>query len=128
MASTEIDPSDPDAREAQTFPSLPPEMAARIASYSVETRFEAGTSLFSRGDRGVDFFLVLEGLIEIFDLDEQSQPQVFAEVRERQFAGELDLFNDRPVLVSGRIGAPSRIVRVKRADFRRLVSTEPDIG
>jgi len=127
-AGTEVDPADPYEREAQTFPRLSAEMVARIATYGSEERFEANTIVFSRGDRGVDFFLVLEGVIEIFDYDEQSQPQVFAEVRERQFAGELDLFNDRQVLVSGRTGEPSRIVRIKRADFRRLVSSEPDIG
>jgi thioredoxin reductase (NADPH) len=124
----DADPSDPYEREAQTFPRLSPEMAARIAVYGSEERFEAGATVFSRGDRGVDFFLVREGGIEIFDLDEQSHPQVFAEVRARQFAGELDLFNDRQVLVSGRTGETSRIVRIKRADFRRLVSSEPDIG
>ena len=129
MATAEIDPTDPyNGREAQTFPRLSPAMAARIAAYGSEERLEAHASVFSRGDRGVDFFLVLEGSIEIFDLDEQSHPQVFAEVRERQFAGELDLFNDRPVLVSARTEAPTRVVRVKSADFRRLVSTEPDIG
>ena len=47
---------------------------------------------------------------------------------ERQFTGEVDLFNDHAILVSGRAGEDSRVIRVKRADFRRLVSGEPDIG
>jgi thioredoxin reductase (NADPH) len=42
--------------------------------------------------------------------------------------GELDLFNDRQILVSGRTGQDSRVIRVKRADFRHLVTGEPDIG
>ena len=123
-----IDPSDPMAREAQTFPIVSGEMAARIARYGSEERFEARAPVFSRGDRSVDFFVVIEGSIEIFDVDEHDQPQVFAVLRANQFAGELDLFNDRQVLVSGRAGEASRILRVKRADFRRLVSTESDIG
>ena len=123
-----IDPSDPMAREAQTFPIVSEEMAARIARYGSEERFEARAPVFSRGDRSVDFFVVVEGSIEIFDDDEHDQPQVFVVLRANQFAGELDLFNDRQVLVSGRAGEASRIVRVKRADFRRLVSTESDIG
>ena len=47
---------------------------------------------------------------------------------ERQFTGELDLFNDQQILVSARTGINSRVVRVKRADFRKMVSAEPDIG
>ena len=123
-----IDPTDPMAREAQTFPHLGPEMIDRVARYGSEEHFAAGAPVFSRGDRSVDFFVVLEGSIEIFDVDEHDQPQVFAILRERQFAGELDLFNERQVLVSARAGEASVLLRVRRADFRRMVSTESDIG
>src|SRR6478609_2387561 len=123
-----IDPSDPMAREAQTFPLLDPAMIDRVARYGSEERFAAGAPVFSRGERSVDFFVVLEGSIEIFDVDADDRPQVFAILRQRQFAGELDLFNERQVLVSARAGEPSVLLRVKRADFRRLVSTEADIG
>ncbi len=125
---SELDPSDPYAREAQTFPQLSLEMAARVASYGLEERLPPGTLLFERGERSVDFFFVLEGTIEIFDLDERGRPRVFTIHGERQFTGELDLFNDRKILVSGRTGTASRVVRVRRSDFRRLVANETDIG
>ena len=124
----EIDPTDPYAREAQTFPQLSREMAKRIAGYGTEERLPKGMPVFTRGERSVDFFFVIEGSIEIFDLDNQGKPNVFTVHGERQFTGELDLFNDRQILVSGCTGVDSRVVRVKRADFRRLVTGEPDIG
>jgi thioredoxin reductase (NADPH) len=124
----EPDPSDPYVRDAQTFPHLSPEMAERVAAYGAEERLPKGTLLFQRGDRSVDFFFVLEGNIEIFDYGPHGEQNVFTVHAERQFTGELDLFNDRQILVGGRTGADSRVVRVKRADFRRLVSSEPDIG
>ena len=71
---------------------------------------------------------MLEGSIEIFDLDMHGEPIVVVAHGQHQFTGELDLFNDRQILVSARAGADSRVVRVKRADFRRLVSAESDIG
>jgi thioredoxin reductase (NADPH) len=125
---SDLDPSDPYARKAQTFPRLSEEMAARVAAYGTEERLPKGTLVFERGERSVDFFFVLEGTIEIFDFDEDGQPNVFTVHGERQFSGELDLFNDRQILVSGRTGVDSRVVRVKRPDFRRLVTGEPDIG
>ena len=65
----EVDPSDPYAREAQMFPRLSVDAANRVANYGVEQGLRKGTRLFERGQRGVDFFLVLDGNIEIFDMD-----------------------------------------------------------
>lgn len=124
----ELDPADPYAREAQTFPLLSIDAANRVANYGVEQGLRKGTLLFERGQRSVDFFLVLEGSIEIFDVDNHGQPKVFTVHRARQFTGELDHFNDRQILVSARTGMNSRVVRVKRADFRKMLSAEPDIG
>lgn len=124
----EFDPSDPYAREAQTFPRLSVDAANRVENYGVEQGLRKGTMLFQRGQRGVDFFLVLDGSVEIFDEDEHGQPKVFRVHGEREFTGELDLFNDQKILVSARTGINSRVVRVKRADFRKMISAEPDIG
>lgn len=121
-------PSDPYARAAQTFPRLSEEMAARVASYGSDERLPKGSIVFRRGERSVDFFLVLEGSIEIYDDDAHGSGVPFTVHRARQFSGELDLFNDRQILVSGRTGEDSRVIRIKRPDFRRLVSGEPDIG
>jgi thioredoxin reductase (NADPH) len=43
-------------------------MAARVVAYGREERLPKGTLVFARGERSVDFFFVLEGDIEIFDL------------------------------------------------------------
>jgi thioredoxin reductase (NADPH) len=121
-------PTDPYEREAQIFPHLPPEMRERIAAYGTDETLPKNTTVFERGQRGVDFFLVLEGAIEIFEIDEREQAKVFTTHRAGQFTGELDLFNEREILVSGRTASPSRVIRVPRAAFRRLISTEPDIA
>ena len=88
----------------------------------------AGTVLFSRGERSVDFFLVLEGSVEIFDTDASGKNNVFTVHRARQFTGELDLFNGRKILVGGRTGEDSEILRVPRNRFQKMVSGESDIG
>ena len=93
------------AREAQMFPRLSADMTARIAAYGTTEAVAKGTMLFRRGDRSVDFFLVLDGRIEVFETDAHGHPNVFTTHAANQFSGELDLFNDREVLVSGRTGA-----------------------
>ena len=122
------DPTDPYAREAQTFPRLTAEQVARVSNYGREEQVSDGTLVFERGQRSVDMFLVLQGAIEIFDVEAEGRANVFTVHRDSQFTGEMDLFNDRRILVSGRAAGDTRVVRIPRADFRRLVSGEPDIG
>ena len=132
-AEASVDPADPYERERQTFPVLSQEQVARVAGYGREEALEDGTVVFDRGERSVDFILVLDGAVEIFDLGEEGAPRVFTTHGPRQFTGELDLFNDRKILVGGRVrggegGAPARVVRLARPEFRRMVAGEPDIG
>jgi len=123
-----LDPTDPLARETQTFPRLSDEMTERVAAYGTRQSVPAGTVLFQQGERSADFFLVLQGSVEIIETDVQGTPNVFRIAEERQFTGEMNLFNERRTLVSGRARTDCRLVRVRHADFRRLVSFEPDIG
>jgi len=122
------DPSDPYARTAQTFPVLSDEMAERVASFGVEEAFPEGGMLFRRGDRSVDFFLCLDGRIEILDRGAKGCERIVHTHESHQFTGELDLFNDRTILVSGRALPGTRVVRIERSAFRRMMAAEPDIG
>ena len=125
---TEIDPSDPLEREAQTFPVLSEDMVARMIPYGHEEAVADGTVLYTRGERGIDFFLVLEGSIQVLDANECGTVSIFATIRPRQFTGELYMFNERATLMSGRAAEDSRVLRVSPAHFRRMVSAEADIG
>ena len=60
-----LEATDPLERSAQTFPHLSDRMIRRVAAYGDEIAVEAGTHLFDRGQRGVDFYLVLSGSIGI---------------------------------------------------------------
>jgi len=125
--TTGLEP-DHDTRDAQRFPRLTDEMAERVATYGEAEQVPTGTVLFERGQRGADFFLVLEGGIEIVDLDSDGHPRTVTTHTRHAFTGELDHFNQRRILVSGLTVAESRLIRITRENFRRLVSAEPDIG
>ncbi|WP_266157629.1 cyclic nucleotide-binding domain-containing protein, partial [Dyella silvatica] len=94
-------PADPDprSRDAQRFPRLTDDMAERIALYGAAEHVPAGTLLFERGQRGADFFFVLDGGIEIIDLDDEGHPRTVTTHTRHQFTGELDHFNQRMILV-----------------------------
>jgi thioredoxin reductase (NADPH) len=123
-----LDPTDPFARETQTFPTLSEEMSRRVASFGREEMLCPGALLFERGQRRLDFFLIVEGSLEILELDRAGAPHTLFLLHSGQFTGELHLYNERQALVSARAGAGTRVVRVARAEFQRLVAREPDIG
>ncbi len=123
-----FDASDPYRREAQTFPKLSPRHIERIRRFGEEGDYPKGTELFHRGQRSVDFFVVVEGSVEIIDHRTDAADSTIHIHGDRQFTGELDLFSDREILVSGITGKDSRIIRVPRASFQRLIEAEPEIG
>jgi thioredoxin reductase (NADPH) len=122
-----LNPSDPYERRAQTFPQLTDEQVERAAEFGAVQALPKGTVLFDRGDRTVDFFIVVEGSIEIYE-PSPSGPIVFTTLGKNQFTGELDLFNDRENLVGGRMASTGQVIRTRRAQFRRLLAAEPDIA
>ena len=121
--------------DRHAFPRLSPEQIDRARRYGEEERLPSGSVIFKRGERKVDFFIVLSGRVEIYDDDvcaDDGGPLAFHVHHERGFTGELDLFSGRKILVSGRLmcegDGPCRVLRVKRGDFKRLMSGEADIG
>lgn len=117
----------PHAREAQIFPRLDDDTIGRMLPYGIIEEPAAGTILFARGDRTADFFVVLRGAVELIDT-EDSDTHAFRRYDAGQFSGELHLFNDRALLITGRAADATRLLRIDRASFRRMASTEADIG
>ena len=123
--------ADPYQREREIFPELSAEQVERVKRFGRVERLAKGAAVFTRGERTVDFFVVISGCIEILDHSHERDgggPEVVTTHAASQFTGELDLFNDRMILVSGRMGEGGEVVRVCRADFRKLLLAEPDIG
>jgi thioredoxin reductase (NADPH) len=121
------DPNDPYSRTAQIFPVLTPEQVDRARPFGEAQSLPLGAVLFERGDRSVDFFVVLKGNIEIYEYTAEGT-RVITVHRENQFTGELDLFNDREILVGGHMGADGEVLRVSRKQFRKLMVAEPEVG
>ena len=86
------------------------------------------TALFAHGEREVDMFVVLEGELEIYSQDEKNERKLLATIGERQFTGELDLLSSRRTLVDGCTLTKCVLLRVPRAELRRLMRSEGDIA
>jgi thioredoxin reductase (NADPH) len=119
---------DPYQRMSEAFPALTDEQVARASRIGHVEDVRAGTVLFQRGDRGVDFFIVLHGSIEIFQDSPDGVPHLLTVHGPHHFTGELALFNDQKLLVTGLMGEDGRLLRLRLPQLRRLLSAEPDIA
>ncbi len=117
-------PSDPYLRQEQTFPKLSSEQIGAMKKFGTIERLPKGQLLFERGQSKVDFFVILEGECEIFD----QRNEMISVHQKRQFTGEIDLFNDRKILVSGRLGSEGEVLRLNRDEFRKMLNALPEVS
>ena len=118
----------PEGSEKHAFPTLTDDQVDRCERFGEIEELGAGAKVFERGQTGVDFYVPLCTEIEIYDTDCDGRDRVFTTHDRRQFTGELDLFNDRKILVSGRVTGAGKVLRVPRKNFRDLLAAEPDVG
>ncbi|MEO1102655.1 MAG: FAD-dependent oxidoreductase [Pseudomonadota bacterium] len=115
------------ARTEQIFPKLSDEEIARATPFGTRERLAKGTRLFSRGERVVDCFVIVEGSVAIIDRA-GGEAEVITVHGPRNFTGELDLFNNRKILVDGEMGEDGEVIRLSRSQLHNLMAAEPDIG
>ena len=132
MATAFTDPSAlldfPAFRPEMAFPLLTDTMIENIRSYASEVMEPAGTTIFSRGQRGADMFVVLEGNVNIYTGDEENTSENVIDLGPNQFTGELNMLNEQPSLVGARATVPSALLRVKHGNLRRLMRSEGEIA
>jgi thioredoxin reductase (NADPH) len=122
--------ADPYARTEQIFPRLTADMVGRAMGYGQVVSLPEGGLLFGRGQRTVDFFIVLEGAVEILAASAGAgqQPTLLTVHGPHGFTGELDLLNGRETLVSARARPGTRLLRLDRPQFHRMLQTEADVA
>lgn len=120
--------SDPYKRQAETFPRFSSEMLERLHVYADEELIAEGATIFERGDRDIDFFVILDGEIEIVAFQPAGATERVVLLAAGQFTGELDLLSSRQNLVGARALMTSRVLRIPRAKFEDMASRETDIA
>jgi thioredoxin reductase (NADPH) len=103
-------------------------MLRRLRGYGSAEFVEPGAHLFQQGERLVDFFVVIEGELELYERKGRTSCEVASTLAQFHFTGELDLLNDRPTLLNCRAIRNSRVLRISRESVRKLMRTELDIA
>jgi CRP-like cAMP-binding protein len=105
------------------FAGLSKRELAQVASIADEIDFRPGKVLTREGERGREFFILLEGSAEV-----TRKGKVLATRRSGEFFGEIALMCNVPRVATVTTTAPTRALVITDRDFRALVKRTPEIA
>lgn len=121
-------PADPYNRLSETLPALTPEQIERLHEYGEVEDIKQGQTLYVRGQRDIDFYVILNGSLEVLEaMGDGSEHRLFI-MEAGRFTGELTLFNNRGSLAKVRAVEDGRVLRVPRRLFRHLLVGESELA
>ena len=93
-----------------------------IAQLADEVSVPAGKELIAEGDRGRQFFVLVEGTADV-----RRKGRKINTMKQGDFFGEIALVADRPTTASVTATEPSRLLVITVTGFRRLLRDSPDV-
>ena len=108
-------------------PALTAEQIRRLEPFGVREFVAKGTVLFDEGDRGIDFFVLISGAVEICHYSEGGMKRV---VRHHSggFVGDPSTLNGRAAIVQARADEESEILRIGPDQFHRIVVEDSELS
>src|SRR6202790_3927506 len=114
------DPSD------QRFPVFSPDVLEELAEFGEYRELVAGDPLYRADDTRWDFYVLIEGEVEVVRDDESQQLVVV--YGPGQFLGELGLLTGQRTYLTARATRNGSVLVVPHDEFRRLMATKPNIS
>ena len=104
------------------FAGLSKTQLGHIAQIADEVDVDEGKELIAQGDRGRQFFVLVEG-----GADVRRNGRKVNTMQDGDFFGEISLVSDRPTTATVTVTRPSRLLVVTASGFRRLLRESPDV-
>jgi thioredoxin reductase (NADPH) len=104
--------------------ALDPVALAELEPFGIR-EVAAGDVLCAAGEQISNFFVVLEGVVEVVSADGTS---VIAEHGAGGFTGELNLLTGQRAYFTSRMRAPGRILAMPGSAFHRMMTSKPDVA
>ncbi len=109
-------------RRAPLFEGLSKKELGQLARVSEDMEIPAGTALCKEGDIGHEFFVIVDGKVEI-----TRNGRKVAMRGSGEFVGEIALLEQTPRMATVTAKTPLRLFVLTRRDFRHLVEENPSV-
>ncbi len=110
------------------FNGLPPKQLQEVRQIADYRNFAKGEKVFFEGDRGIGFYVVVEGQVKIFKLAVDGKEHILHIVGPGDPFGEVAVFAGRSFPANAEALADSRLLFFPRDSFVALISRNPSLA
>lgn len=100
----------------------------RVYRIAREASLAAGEDIFSKAEAADHMFIVLSGRVKIFTRSASRKRKTFAYLKKGDFFGEMGLLENLPRSASACAVEPSRLLILRKTDFKRLLISDPKLA
>src|SRR4051794_26414776 len=109
------------------LPTLDAGQIARVREYATERAIEPGDVLFAAGDPTADFFVVLDGHVELLRQSLDGEVAIATD-GPGNIIGELNLMTGQRPYLTARATTAGRVLQVAPEAFRRLLASDDELS
>ncbi len=110
------------------FQGLPREQQEDLAMIVVDQIFRRGQTIFSEGDEGAGFYVVISGRVKVFKLSPEGKEQIFHILGPGEPFGEAAVFAGENFPAYAEALAESRVFFFPRLGFVDLIKKNPSLA
>jgi thioredoxin reductase (NADPH) len=108
-------------------PKLSEDQIEVLSRYGETRKTEVGQVLFRAGDTTNDFFVVLEGEVEMID-DFAGEARTIAVFLAGRFLGELNILTGQAMYLSAVVRKGGEVLAISREQLKEVVTEEPNLS
>jgi CRP/FNR family transcriptional regulator, cyclic AMP receptor protein len=110
------------------FNGLPQGHLRRVVDIGVEEQYRSGATIFSEGEPGDKFYLLIEGAVRISRIVPGMGEEALAVLRPGNYFGEMSLIDDAPRSATAMCHEKCRLFVVNRRDLEDLLFVDRDLA
>jgi CRP-like cAMP-binding protein len=110
------------------FSGLPQGHLRRVVDIGVEEQYRNGATIFSEGEPGDKFYLIVDGAVRISRIVPGMGEEALAVLRPGNYFGEMSLIDDAPRSATAMCHEKCRLFVVNRRDLEDLLFVDRDLA
>ena len=110
------------------FNGLPVAHLRRVVDIGVEQKVKKGENVFSEGDTGDEFYVILDGAVRISRIVPGMGEEALAVLRPGAYFGEMSLLDDAPRSATVICHESLRLFVINRRDLEDLLFVDRDLA
>jgi CRP-like cAMP-binding protein len=110
------------------FNGLPSAILRRVVDIGSEEDYAKNTTIFSEGDLGEKFYMILDGAVRISRFVPGMGEEALAVLRPGAYFGEMSLIDDDPRSAAALAHERCRLFEIKRRDLEDILFVDRDLA